>query len=96
MDGNIPDYIKVAQEFLKAVYKGHRFFLYHINDMPIGLKSTLRHFADDTISYMTVSNTPDAETLQADLDKLATWEQKWKMVFHQEKCNVVSIGNVNQ
>ena len=76
MDGNIPDYIKVTQEFLKAVYKGHSFFLYHINDMPIGLKSTLRHFADDTISYMTVSNTPDAETLQADLDKLATWEQK--------------------
>ena len=55
---------------------GPSLFLYYINDKPVGLKSILRLFADDTISYKTVSNTPDAETLQADLDKLATWEQK--------------------
>ena len=64
----------------KGSVLGPSLFLYYIIDMPIGLKSTLRPFADNTISYMTVPNTKDAETLQADMDKLATWE----MVFHPE------------
>ena len=37
-------------------------------------------------------HTKDAETLQADLGKLATWEQNWKMAFHPENCNVISIS----
>jgi hypothetical protein len=33
----------------------------------------------------------DCTTLQNDLDKLSIWEQKWKMAFHPDKCNVLSI-----
>ena len=58
--------------------------------MPHGLTSTLRLFADDTIVYMTVTSTSDDNALQSDLDKLAIWE-KWKMVFHPQKCNVITI-----
>jgi hypothetical protein len=31
-------------------------------------------------------------TLQRDLDKLAQWEQLWKMAFHPDKCNVLTIS----
>jgi myo-inositol-hexaphosphate 3-phosphohydrolase len=33
----------------------------------------------------------DADYLQEDLDKLAEWEGKWKMAFHPDKCNVLTI-----
>ena len=30
-------------------------------------------------------------TLQEDLDKLAAWEDKWKMQFHPQKCSVLRL-----
>jgi hypothetical protein len=49
-------------------------------------------FADDTIAYLVIKSNSDALTLQRDLDKLAQWEQLWKMAFHPDKCNVLTIS----
>ena len=51
-------------------------------------------FADYTIAYLVIKSNSDALTLQRDLDKLAQcqWEQLWKMAFHQDKCNVLTIS----
>ena len=49
-------------------------FLFYINDMPEGITSKVRLFADDTIAYLTISSDQDARTLQSDLDKLTKWE----------------------
>jgi hypothetical protein len=57
-------------------------FLFYINDMPEGIQSTVRLFADDTIAYVTISSDANAANLQQDLDKLAEWESKWLMKFH--------------
>jgi hypothetical protein len=43
------------------------------------------------IPYCTISSDQDARTLQSDLDKLEKWETSWLMVFHPEKCNVLTI-----
>ena len=68
----------------------------YINDMPEGIKSTVRLFADDTIkAYLTISSDKDSNDLQNDLDKLALWETKWKMSFHPDKCNVPTISRKN-
>ena len=58
--------------------------------MPEGIRSRVRLFADDTIVYLTITSDTDAEYLQ-DLDKLAEWVGKWKMAFHPDKCNVLTI-----
>jgi hypothetical protein len=50
------------------------------------LYSTVHLFADDTVVYLTVSSDSDCSKLQSDLDKLAKWENNWKMEFHLEKC----------
>jgi hypothetical protein len=59
--------------------------------MPENIKSTVRLFADDTIVYLTITSDVDRVRLQEDLDRLAHWEQTWKMSFHPEKCNILSI-----
>ena len=68
-------------------------FLFYINDMPEGLhqETTVRLFADDTITYLAVTNNQDAEKLQEDLTKLEKWEQTWQMKFHPDKCQVLTI-----
>ena len=63
----------------------------HHDDIPDGMTSTVRLFADDMIAYLTIKSNRDCTTLQNDLDKLSMWEQKWKMDFHHDKCNVLSI-----
>jgi hypothetical protein len=59
--------------------------------MPENIKSTVRLFADDTIVYLTITSDVDRVRLQEDLDRLAHWTQTWKMSFHPEKCNILSI-----
>ena len=59
--------------------------------MPENIKYTVRLFADYTIVYLTITADVDRVHLQEDLDRLAHWEQTWKMSFHPEKCNVLSI-----
>ena len=70
---------------------GPSLFLFYINDIEDNMESTVRLFADDTIVYLAVSSTQDAETLQNDLNKLGNWERKWHMEFHPEKCQVLTI-----
>ena len=41
--------------------------------------------------YLAIRSEEDAHTLQKDLDQLAKWEQRWKMEFHPDKCQVLSI-----
>ena len=53
--------------------------------------SIVRLFADDTIAYLAVTSKADAVDLQSNLNKLGIWEKKWKMEFHPDKCNVLTI-----
>lgn len=71
---------------------GPLLFLLFINDLPDGLKSKTRLFADDCIVYREMNSVADSRTLQQDLDSLARWETRWGMRFHPEKCNVMTCS----
>ncbi|KAI8479901.1 hypothetical protein Bbelb_423410 [Branchiostoma belcheri] len=60
-------------------------------DLPVGLSSVSRLFADDTACHDTIKTTHDQVHLQEDLDKLAEWEGRWKMSFHPQKCSIVHM-----
>ena len=66
-------------------------FLAYINDLPNSVKSKVRLFADDTIMYLTVKTSTDANILQNDLNALEKWEQDWSMEFNSDKCEVLRI-----
>jgi hypothetical protein len=75
---------------------GPSLFLFYINDIPDLITSRVRLFADDTVMYLAIRSTRDAETLQSDLQKLGEWERKWQMEFHPGKCQVLSITRNRQ
>ena len=70
---------------------GPALFLFYINDIAKDISSTVRLFADDTILYKTIQTPNDAQSLQGDLDKLASWGLEWKMEYHPEKCQIIKI-----
>jgi hypothetical protein len=64
--------------------------------MPENIRSKTRLFADDTIVYLAITSDIDSVSLQDDLNKLAKWEERWKMSFHPEKYNVLTISRKKQ
>lgn len=71
---------------------GPLLFLTYINDLPDGLHSTVRLFADDALVYGTISCNEDTADLQDDLYRLEAWQQKWKMQFNPSKCKVMCFS----
>ena len=93
MVGEMSEYVDVLSGVPQGSVLGPSLFIFYINDIHDNLNSTVRLFADDTICYLTIKSQEDAQTLQADLDRLGDWELKWQMEFHPEKCEVIHISN---
>ena len=71
-------------------------FLIYINDIDVGLTSTLAKFADDLKLGCKATTCEDAINLQCDLNNLALWTEKWLMKFNLDKCKIMHIGSKNQ
>ena len=63
-----------------------------INDLPLGLTSDVKIFADDTKLFNLSSN---SSILQDDLNKLLSWSKKWQLTFNISKCKVLYCGKNN-
>ena len=93
--------ISCAPEWLSCVTSGvlqdtvlaPLLFLCFINDLPNGILSKIKLYADDVLLYNTIHTQQDCEQLQKDLDLLGNWADKWKMVFNHHKCELLRITN---
>lgn len=56
------------------------------NDIPAGISSRLRLFADDCVVYRKITSERDSIDLQTDLTKIVSWCEKWKMQLNAKKC----------
>ena len=64
---------------------GPLLFLIYINDLPNGLESNPKHFADDTSLFATVKDiTTSTVSLNNDLTKISEWAVQWKMNFNPD------------
>ena len=80
---NLPVRHQLKLAYRRGQYWGHFFFLIYINDLPEGLNSEVKLFADDTSLFSIVNcvNT-SASTLNSDLLKIQDWASQWKMPFN--------------
>ena len=84
---------KVTSGVPQGTVLGPLLLLVYINDMPEGINSTVRLFADDSLVYTIIRSKEDQTILQEDLRKLQEWERKWQMQFNADKCEVLRISN---
>ena len=68
-------------------------FLCFINDLPNGIMSKIKLYADDVLLYNTIHSQEDCHNLQQDLNLLKEWATKWKMSFNLQKCEFLRITN---
>jgi len=66
-------------------------FLIFINDLDEDINSNILKFADDTEIFKEVRCITDCRQLQADVDKLVLWLQKWQIVFSVDKSVVLKV-----
>ena len=91
IDGERSESVNVESGVPQGSVLGPGLFLYYINDLPEGLNSIVRLFADETIAYLVIVKPHDTEKVQADLTTMGVWEVLWKMKFHATKCNVLTV-----
>ena len=64
---------------------GPLLFLVFINDLPEGLRSNIKIFADDTSLFSKIKNTfLSSNILNSDLRFIADWADQWKMSFNPD------------
>ena len=64
---------------------GPLLFLVYINDLPDGLKSNTKLFADDTSLFTIVKDTNESTNiLNGDLQLISSWAYKWKILFNPD------------
>ena len=59
--------------------------------MPAEVGNKLKLFADDSKLYAEVQSEGDAQKLQADLNAVTDWADKWQLNFNVDKCKVLHI-----
>ena len=59
-------------------------------DLPVGIKSIIKLFADDVKMIVNPFN-----NLVADLQLLELWEAQWCLKFNVDKCMVMQVGPCN-
>ena len=67
-------------------------FILYINDLPVGITSSVKMFAVDTKLYNNSSKEQGTQTLQDDLEKLQDWSDLWLLKFHPDKCCILKLG----
>ena len=65
---------------------GPLLFLIFINDLEDNTSGNVLKFADDTKIFRQVRDVQDSISMQADLDQLVEWADKWQMQFNVSKC----------
>ena len=71
-------------------------FAIFINDIPNGLNSLIKIFADDTKAYRAMKTPQDQMTLQEDIDNIYNWSKRWQLGFNLDKCHTLHLGYNNE
>ena len=96
IDGEVSEEATVDYRVPQGKVLGSLLFLYHINDLPDVVNSSVRLFADDCLLYRNIKTERDHTILQQDLANLEIWAKNCGMRFNAKECYILSIRNKSQ
>ena len=73
---------------------GSASFIVCINDIDVNVSISVLKFADDTKLYSNVCTCDQTGQLQYDLDRMSEWSTKWQMLFNDDKCKRLHMGQL--
>lgn len=90
--GSCSSWTTVKSGVPQGTVLGPILFLIFINDLPDGITSKIKLFADDTKVYRVLKDKDtNSNELQLDLDKMSNWTNTWQLCFNPDKCEVMRI-----
>ena len=78
LNGGTSDWLPVLSGIPQGSVLGSCLFLTYINDIDLNIFGEMLKFADDTKVICPMEKEEYGETLQADLDRLMDWSNKWQ------------------
>ena len=85
LNGQTSEWKRIYSGVPQGSVLGPLLFLIYINDLPDGISSMCKIFADDTSLFSKVLDVNKSVTeLNADLEKINQWTYQWKMQFNPD------------
>ena len=90
--------ISIIEEIQYALDHHHYvdLILLYINDINVGISSSLRLFADDCVLYRIIESDQDQNCLQLDLNMIFAWSQTLQMQLNVNKCVALRCDRSSQ
>ena len=79
MEGSYSNCVHVDSGIPQGTVLRPLLFLCHLNDLPLGVDSKIRLFADDCLIYREINYIEDKVQLHKHLDSLQDWAENWGM-----------------
>ena len=95
VNGSFSSWSAVTSGVPQGSCLGPVLFVVYINDLPDVINSLCEMYADDTKVFSPVDKIELKEKIQADLDNLIQWADKWQLCFNADKCHVLHLGHNN-
>ena len=89
--GHFSSWTMVISSVPQGSVLGPFLFLACTNDIPTGVRSNMRLFADDSKVYRIIYDENDEKQLQCHLSTLQKWSEIWQLRFHHDKCEVLRV-----
>ena len=84
---------KISSGVPQGSVLGPLLFQLFINDLPNGIESSVKLYADDVLILRSITTPNNYQTLQNDQTKLALWSANWQMPFNLTKCELLTVTN---
>ncbi len=91
--GEFSEWNRVMSGVPQGSVLGPILFVLYVNNIPEGVRSLIKLFADDTKVLGKVRNEEDRDMVQRDLDYIEEWSGIWQLGFNLENVNVCTLAN---
>ena len=92
VNGATSDWKSVTSGVPQGSVLGPVLFVIYINDLPSVIHSDVYLFADDTKIFRIIEKDTDTAHLQADLQSMSSWCDRWLLKLNPDKCKHLHIG----